>query len=162
MSQGETLTVEYLEKAYKEMGLAPGFGDSYRQAVPMAKITADQTMQLTIADVVLNNGSDFTARTEQIQPQVSLNNSDVVFVGYGINAPEYQWNDYANVDVKGKTVIMLVNDPGFATQDPNVFKGNAMTYYGRWMPTNTKKLQGRAPKRCLLCTKLHPQPTAGT
>ncbi|MCT8987124.1 M28 family metallopeptidase [Shewanella phaeophyticola] len=133
LSQGETLTVEYLEKAYKEMGLAPGFGDSYRQAVPMAKITADQTMQLTIADVVLNNGSDFTARTEQIQPQVSLNNSDVVFVGYGINAPEYQWNDYANVDVKGKTVIMLVNDPGFATQDPNVFKGNAMTYYGRWI-----------------------------
>ncbi|WP_445777404.1 M28 family metallopeptidase [Shewanella sp.] len=132
LSKGETLTVEYLEKAYKAIGLKPGFGDSYRQAVPMAKITADQTMQLTIADVVLKNGRDFTARTEQIQPQVSLDNSDVVFVGYGINAPEYQWNDYANVDVTGKTVIVLVNDPGFATQDPNVFKGNAMTYYGRW------------------------------
>ncbi|UAL45036.1 M28 family peptidase [Shewanella inventionis] len=132
LSQGETLTVEYLEKAYKAIGLKPGFGDSYRQAVPMAKITADQTMQLTIADVVFNNGRDFTARTEQIQPQVSLDNSDIVFVGYGINAPEYQWNDYANIDVKDKTVIVLVNDPGFATQDPNVFKGNAMTYYGRW------------------------------
>ncbi|WP_350563233.1 hypothetical protein, partial [Psychrobacter sp. CAL346-MNA-CIBAN-0220] len=81
---------------------------------------------------MFNNGTDFTARTEQVQSQVSVDNSDVVFVGYGINAPEYQWNDYANIDVKGKTVIMLVNDPGFATQDPAVFKGNAMTYYGRW------------------------------
>ncbi len=132
LSHGEKLTVEYLENAYKAMGLAPGFGDSYRQAVPMAKITADQTMQLRMGDLVFNNGTDFTARTEQVQPQVSVDNSDVVFVGYGINAPEYQWNDYANIDVKGKTVIMLVNDPGFATQDPAVFKGNAMTYYGRW------------------------------
>jgi len=132
LSHGEKLTVEYLENAYKAMGLAPGFGDSYRQAVPMAKITADQTMQLTIGDLVFNNGTDFTARTEQVLPQVSVDNSDIVFVGYGINAPEYQWNDYANIDVKGKTVIVLVNDPGFATQDPAIFKGNAMTYYGRW------------------------------
>ncbi|WP_418895966.1 M28 family metallopeptidase [Shewanella psychromarinicola] len=132
LSHGEKLTVEYVEHAYKAMGLKPGFGNSYRQAVPMAKITADQTMQLNIGDLVFNNGSDFTARTEQVLPQVALDNSDVVFVGYGINAPEYQWNDYANIDVKGKTVIVLVNDPGFATQDPDIFKGNAMTYYGRW------------------------------
>ncbi|WP_428848413.1 M28 family metallopeptidase [Shewanella electrodiphila] len=132
LSKGEKLTVEYLENAYKAMGLEPGFGDSYRQAVPMAKITADQNMQLKIDDLVFNNGSDFTARTEQVLPQLALNNSDVVFVGYGINAPEYQWNDYANLDVQGKTVIILVNDPGFATQDPSIFKGNAMTYYGRW------------------------------
>jgi Zn-dependent M28 family amino/carboxypeptidase len=132
LSHGEKLTVEYIEQAYKAMGLKPGFGDSYRQAVPMAKMTADQTMQLNIGDLVFNNGTDFTARTEQVLPLVALDQSEVVFVGYGINAPEYQWNDYANVDVKGKTVIVLVNDPGFATQDPEIFKGNAMTYYGRW------------------------------
>lgn len=132
LSKGETLTVEYLEKAYKSMGLAPGFGDSYRQSVPMAKISADQSMELKIGDMVFSNGAEFTARTEQVQPKVALKDNDVVFVGYGINAPEYHWNDYANIDVKGKTVILLVNDPGFATQDPQVFKGNAMTYYGRW------------------------------
>lgn len=77
-------------------------------------------------------GKDFTARTKQLQPIIDVRNSDIVFVGYGINAPEYNWNDYANVDVTDKTVIVLVNDPGFATQDDTLFTGNAMTYYGRW------------------------------
>jgi Zn-dependent M28 family amino/carboxypeptidase len=132
LSKGETLTLDFLVNAFKEMGLAPGFGDSYLQAVPMAKITAKQDMQLTIGALKFTHGKDFTARSQQIKPHIALNNSDVVFVGYGINAPEYGWNDYAGIDVKGKTVIMLVNDPGFATQDNNMFKGNAMTYYGRW------------------------------
>lgn len=132
LSEGEKLTISYLEKSFREIGLKPGFGDSYVQDVPMAKITADQQMQLRVGGLTFTNGRDFTARTEQVVPQVQLANSDVVFVGYGINAPEYGWNDYAGVDVKGKTVIVLVNDPGFATQDPQVFKGNAMTYYGRW------------------------------
>lgn len=132
LSEGEQLTIEYLEKAFKEMGLKPGFGNSYLQAVPLAKITADQNMQLDIGGLKFANGSEFTARTQRITDKVNLKNSDVVFVGYGINAPEYGWNDYQGLDVKGKTVIVLVNDPGFATQDPKVFKGNAMTYYGRW------------------------------
>lgn len=132
LSEGEQLTLDYLEKAFKEMGLKPAFGDSYLQAVPLAKISADQNMQLDIGGLKLANGSQFTARTQRIAEKVSLKNSEVVFVGYGINAPEYGWNDYQGLDVKGKTVIVLVNDPGFATQDPNVFKGNAMTYYGRW------------------------------
>ncbi|BDQ65982.1 peptidase M28 [Shewanella xiamenensis] len=132
LSEGEQLTIDYLEKAFKEMGLKPGFGDSYLQAVPLAKITADQNMQLDIGGLKFANGSEFTARTQRISDEVNLSNSDVVFVGYGINAPEYGWNDYQGLDVKGKTVIVLVNDPGFATQDPKVFKGNAMTYYGRW------------------------------
>jgi len=89
-------------------------------------------MQLDIGGLKFANGSEFTARTQRISDEVNLSNSDVVFVGYGINAPEYGWNDYQGLDVKGKTVIVLVNDPGFATQDPKVFKGNAMTYYGRW------------------------------
>ncbi|AUD60146.1 peptidase M28 [Shewanella sp. Pdp11] len=132
LSEGETLTLDYLVKAFKDMGLKPGFGDSYLQAVPLAQISADQNMQLDIGGLKFANGSEFTARTQRIAETVSLNKSDVVFVGYGINAPEYGWNDYQGLDVKGKTVIVLVNDPGFATQDPAVFKGNAMTYYGRW------------------------------
>ncbi|MDT3335840.1 M28 family metallopeptidase [Shewanella sp. SP1S1-7] len=132
LSEGENLTLDYLVKAFKDMGLKPGFGDSYLQAVPLAQISADQNMQLDIGGLKFANGSEFTARTQRIAETVSLNKSDVVFVGYGINAPEYGWNDYQGLDVKGKTVIVLVNDPGFATQDPAVFKGNAMTYYGRW------------------------------
>lgn len=132
LSEGESLTLDYLVKAFKDMGLKPGFGDSYLQAVPLAQISADQNMQLDIGGLKFANGSEFTARTQRIAETVSLNKSDVVFVGYGINAPEYGLNDYQGLDVKGKTVIVLVNDPGFATQDPAVFKGNAMTYYGRW------------------------------
>jgi Zn-dependent M28 family amino/carboxypeptidase len=132
LSKGETMTLDFLVNAFKDMGLAPGFGGSYLQAVPMAKITAKQDMQLKVGHLQFTHGEDFTARSQQIKPHIALNNSDVVFVGYGINAPEYGWNDYAGIDVKGKTVVMLVNDPGFATQDNSLFKGNAMTYYGRW------------------------------
>ncbi|MFQ6371143.1 M28 family metallopeptidase [Shewanella sp. YIC-542] len=132
LSRGEQLTIDYLEKTYRAMGLQPGFGDSYIQAVPMAKISANQQMQLKIGNMMFANGRDFTARTEQVVPKVTLDDSELVFAGYGINAPEYGWNDYEGVDVAGKTVIVLVNDPGFATQEPGIFKGNAMTYYGRW------------------------------
>ena len=89
-------------------------------------------MQLTIGELTFSAGKDFTARTEQLQSVIEVRNSDVVYVGYGINAPEYNWNDYKNLDVTGKTVVVLVNDPGFATQDDSLFTGNAMTYYGRW------------------------------
>ena len=132
LSEGETLTINYLVDAFKQLGLAPAFGDSYVQPVPLAKVTADQSMQLTVGNLTFNNGVDFTARTQRISELIEVKNSDIVFAGYGINAPEYGWNDYDGLDVKGKTVVVLVNDPGFATQDPNVFKGNAMTYYGRW------------------------------
>jgi Zn-dependent M28 family amino/carboxypeptidase len=89
-------------------------------------------MQLKIGDLSFTAGKDFTARTKQLQPLIDVRNSEVVFVGYGINAPEYNWNDYKNIDVTGKTVVVLVNDPGFATQNDALFTGNAMTYYGRW------------------------------
>ena len=87
---------------------------------------------LNIGDLSFEAGSEFTARTQRIVNEYSLTDSELIFVGYGINAPEYNWNDYAGLDVKGKTVVMLVNDPGFASKDPNLFQGNAMTYYGRW------------------------------
>ena len=132
LTAGEQLTIDYLADVYRQQGLQPGNGDSYFQAVPMVKITAEQNMQLNIGDLSFKAETDFTARTEQINQQLVLDDSALVFVGYGINAPEYHWNDYKNVDVKGKTVIVLVNDPGFATQNPQLFTGNAMTYYGRW------------------------------
>lgn len=131
LSAGEQKTIDYLVTQFKNIGLAPAFGDSYIQKVPLAKISADQNMTLTIGDQAFENGAEFVARTERISADITLND-DVVFVGYGINAPEYHWNDYADVDVKGKTVIVLVNDPGFASQRKDFFNGNAMTYYGRW------------------------------
>ncbi|MCO4321379.1 M28 family metallopeptidase [Aliidiomarina quisquiliarum] len=132
LTEGETLTINYLSEQYQKMGLKGAVNGSFLQAVEMAQITPDQNMTLNIGQLSFNAGSDFTARTQHIQSVIELQNSDVVFVGYGINAPEYQWNDFENVDVKGKTVIVLVNDPGFATQDDSLFTGNAMTYYGRW------------------------------
>ena len=132
LSKGEEKTVDYLVTQYKKLGLKPAFGDSYTQAVPLAKITPKNISTLKIGGLDFSAGSEFTARTQRIVNDYSLTNSDVIFVGYGINAPEYNWNDYAGLDVKGKTVVMLVNDPGFASKDPNLFQGNAMTYYGRW------------------------------
>ncbi|SEK71896.1 Zn-dependent amino-or carboxypeptidase, M28 family [Colwellia chukchiensis] len=132
LTVGEDLTIAYLAKQYQALGLMPGNQESYYQAVPMAKVTADQSMQLVVGEHTFSAGRDFTARTQQVGETISLVDSELVFVGYGINAPEYQWNDYADVDVKGKTVVVLVNDPGFATQDQALFTGNAMTYYGRW------------------------------
>ncbi|KXJ54563.1 MAG: peptidase M28 [Colwellia sp. Phe_37] len=132
LTAGEKLTIEYLAKQYQTIGLVPGNKNSFYQAVPMAKVTPDQNMQLVIGEHKFKAGQDFTARTQQVDGSVTLDNTELVFVGYGINAPEYQWNDYANVDVKGKAVVVLVNDPGFATQNDALFTGNAMTYYGRW------------------------------
>jgi Zn-dependent M28 family amino/carboxypeptidase len=132
LTVGEKLTINYLAKQYQAIGLMPGNQTSFFQPVPMAKVTPNQNMQLIIGNDSFKAGRDFTARTQQVGGKISLENSELVFVGYGINAPEYQWNDYADIDVKGKTVVVLVNDPGFATQNEAVFTGNAMTYYGRW------------------------------
>ena len=132
LTKGEKLTIDYLAKQYESIGLVGANKGSFFHPVSMAKVIIKQDMELRIGDMTFKNGIDFTARTEKIESKISLDDSDIVYVGYGINAPEYNWNDYANIDVKGKTVIMLVNDPGFATQDDAIFTGNAMTYYGRW------------------------------
>ena len=133
---GEELTVNYLREQFMKLGVAPGNGDSYFQPVEVTEITAAGAPELII------QGSDYAASfsyadqqvvgSQQQVPFVTVQGSDLVFVGYGIVAPERSWNDYANIDVTDKTVIILVNDPGYATQDPAVFNGNAMTYYGRW------------------------------
>ncbi len=137
MSEGERLTLSYLEKQFREMGLKPMFGDSYLQAVPLVSIEANPDMALSISDMEGNvhsyaYGTEVMLGSSQVSEKNDLNRSELVWVGYGIVAPEYDWNDYAGINVKGKTVIILVNDPGYATQNPELFNGNSMTYYGRW------------------------------
>lgn len=136
-SPGEERTIQYLTEQFGSMGLEPGGPrNGWTQAVPLVSITADPDMSMTIAGGGYANtfryGPDFIAWTTRVVEQVQLDASELVFVGYGTVAPEYGWNDYEGVDVQGKTVVMLVNDPGYATQNPELFNGNAMTYYGRW------------------------------
>lgn len=135
-SKGEELTVKYLSGEFGKLGLKPAFGDSYVQEVPMAKITNDPRAVLRITgkgvDLSFRQGPQFVGWTARTSPDIALMASDVVFVGYGAVAPEWNWDDYAGMDVRGKTVIVLVNDPGFGSGDPGLFKGRTMTYYGRW------------------------------
>lgn len=139
-SAGEARTLDYLENEFRLLGLKPGNGDSYRQPVPLVEITAATDAKLTVQGagatagqaLELAYGPDVILWTKRVQLQSSLTASELVFVGHGVVAPEYGWNDYAGVDMKGKTALILINDPGFATDDPTLFKGRALTYYGRW------------------------------
>lgn len=131
-SAGEKLTLDYLTEQFSAIGFKPGNGNSFLQQVPLVSIEASPDMVLSIGGKDYRYRTDMVMGTSRISELEQLNNSELVFVGYGINAPEYNWNDYQGLDVKGKTVVILVNDPGYATQDPDLFTGNAMTYYGRW------------------------------
>lgn len=134
-TEGEEIAVNYLKKEFEAIGLEPVKG-SYFQEVPMVEVSIkpDEEMRLKTAgeEYRLTNGSEFVAQSRRLQDELVLENSPLVFAGYGIVAPEYDWNDYENIDVKGKTVVVLVNDPGFAAEDSSFFKGRSMTYYGRW------------------------------
>ncbi len=140
-SEGEELSVRYITEQFRQLGLLPGNPDgSYVQEVPLAGITGAPTMRLTVAGKVseLRYPEDFVAATARLTSEVNVENSGVVFVGYGVVAPEYGWDDYKDVDVRGKTILMLAGDP--AVPDPHdpsklddtMFKGSKMTYYGRW------------------------------
>jgi len=136
-TRGEELTVDLLARRFREAGLQPGNNGSYYQTVPLVEITAQGSPQLRVAGgrepLTFNYRTDMVAGSYRVQPRVSFDSSEIVFVGYGINAPERGWNDYAGLDVRGKTVIILVNDPDWqwpTTTGP--FNGRAMTYYGRW------------------------------
>lgn len=133
---GGEKTVNFLKQKFEELGLEPGNGDSYFQSVEMVEITAspDAVMKIETAEGVteLEYGPAFMGWTQRVTDAVSVTDSEMIFVGYGAVAPEYGWNDYDGIDVRGKTVVVMVNDPGFATQDPELFTGKAMTYYGRW------------------------------
>ncbi|WP_432770298.1 MAG: M28 family peptidase [Sphingopyxis sp.] len=134
---GEEKTVAYIIKKYTEAGLQPGNNGSWTQDVPLVEITASNATPLTFTGgktpVTAQYASDYVAFSYRVTPKTEIKDSDVVFVGYGINAPEKGWNDYAGLDVKGKTVVVLVNDPDWQTAEAKgEFNGRAMTYYGRW------------------------------
>jgi len=135
-SPGEEKTVSYISKAFKDAGLTPANQGRYVQEVPLVSIETQDSPLLKIAGG--KTPLDFTYRQDQVlwtrqeASETFLADSELVFVGYGIYAPERGWNDYKDIDVTGKTVVILINDPGYATQDDTLFNGNAMTYYGRW------------------------------
>jgi Zn-dependent M28 family amino/carboxypeptidase len=137
MTEGERLTLDYLEQQFREAGLQPMFGDSYRQAVPLVSIEASAETALTVKDdaggqQIYAYGPEAMYWTSRVVENAQLEDSELVWVGYGVVAPEYEWNDYEGIDMAGKTAVILVNDPGFATGDPELFNGRKMTYYGRW------------------------------
>ncbi len=141
-SRGEELTVRYLIEQFQRFGLRPGNPDgTYIQKVPLVGITADPSASLAITAggkrMMLRYGEDFVAWTRRVV-ETSRVEADLIFVGYGVQAPEFQWDDFKGADVKGKVLVVLINDP--PVPDPNdpsrlderVFGGRAMTYYGRW------------------------------
>ncbi len=134
---GEEKTVAYLIEQFREAGLEPGNDGSWVQPVPLVEITGRDFAPLTVSGqgeaMQFDFGSEWVGVTYREAPQVTLEDSELVFVGYGINAPEKGWNDYAGIDMTGKTAVILVNEPDYemaGVQGP--FNGRAMTYYGRW------------------------------
>src|SRR5690554_5659740 len=133
-TEGETKTINYLKEQFEQIGLEPGNGDSFFQEVPLVEITSSPSQQLTISGekgkLDLTFLEDFVMGSRQLKDRVDVSETELVFAGFGIVAPEYDWNDYEGLNVKGKTVIVMVNDPGYYNKD--LFKGQTMTYYGRW------------------------------
>ncbi|TPG40409.1 M28 family peptidase [Sphingomonas koreensis] len=133
----ETKTVGYIIQRFKAAGLEPGNHGGWTQDVPLVQLTAEKVAPLTFTGgetpLSLDYRKDMVIATYRVAPHIAVKDSDVVFVGYGVNAPERGWNDYAGIDVHGKTVIILVNDPDWqASGNTGLFDGRAMTYYGRW------------------------------
>jgi Zn-dependent M28 family amino/carboxypeptidase len=154
---GERAATTYLIEQFQAMGLKPGAGDSYLQNVPALETTLLDGDRVTLDFAAGGNVEKYKYRDDMIvgtlqgNSEVSLRDSDLVFAGYGVVAPEYQWNDYAGLDVKGKTVVVLINDPGFGNGDASLFKGKAMTYYGRW----TYKFEEAARQGAAACLIVH-------
>ncbi|EHQ26940.1 M28 family metallopeptidase [Mucilaginibacter paludis] len=134
-TEGEVRATRYIAAEFKKAGLEPGNQGSYFQDVPMVQVASTPSPTMAIsgkASMSLKAVEDFVVFSRREQDTLQLKNSPLVFAGYGVVAPEYHWNDYAGLDVKGKTVVVLVNDPGFKSGDATLFKGDTMTYYGRW------------------------------
>jgi Zn-dependent M28 family amino/carboxypeptidase len=131
-TKGEKLTLDYLTQAFSEMGLKGANNGSFLQAVPMVSYTASENQEVSFGGMTLKYRKDMVLSSRHDNQDVKIQNAPLVFVGYGINAPEYQWNDYQGLDMKGKIAVILVNDPGFAKPERALFNGKAMTYYGRW------------------------------
>ena len=140
-TRGETQTVDWLKARFRAVGLQPaGDQGSWTQTVPLVAYTSQPALTLTVRGKprVLTASRDFVAWSPVPLPEVAVENSELVFVGYGVIAPEYGWNDFKGMDLRGKTLLMLINDPPVVDRanpdrlDPALFRGEAMTYYGRW------------------------------
>ncbi|MBH1943032.1 M28 family peptidase [Erythrobacter sp. YJ-T3-07] len=137
-SEGEKKTVELLTQRFEAAGLQPGNDGKWTQDVPLVEITGSDFAPLSITGgedggMAFEYGKDWVGVSYRETPRTRINKSELVFVGYGINAPERGWNDYEGLDMKGKTAVILVNDPDFGAEDlEGPFNGKAMTYYGRW------------------------------
>jgi Zn-dependent M28 family amino/carboxypeptidase len=156
-SKGEELTVKYLQEQFKSIGLEPGNPNgTFVQKVPMVGITPEPGMQLSIKGVTPapEFQKDYVAFTKRVVDTVSMD-GDMVFVGYGVQAPEFKWDDFKGMDVKGKVIVVLINDP--PVPDPKVFGGKAMTYYGRW----TYKYEKAAELGAAGCLIIHKTERAG-
>lgn len=160
-TEGEKITTDYLSFEFKRIGLEPAVNGSYFQEVPLMEIKNTPDSKLVIQGKSTSFDFDllteFAAFSMRAQEELSIEKSEMVFVGYGIVAPEYNWNDYEGIDVKGKTVVVLVNDPGFGTDNNDFFKGNSMTYYGRW----TYKYEEAARQGAAACFIIHDTKPAG-
>ena len=135
-TRGEELTVEYLKNELISLDFEPAFGSSYFQDVPMVEISSE-----VVNPVIINTGinnhkllapDDIAVISPRIMENIEIKDSELVFAGFGISAPEYEWDDFNGLDVKGKTIVVFVNDPGLYTGNNDLFKGKEMTYYGRW------------------------------
>ena len=134
-TKGDTLTVNYIEQEFKALGLEPGNDDSYFQEVPMVEITSIPANPILNfagknSSIRVKNLDDYVIGTRRLKETTRVDQTELVFAGFGIVAPEYNWNDYEGLDVKGKTVVVMVSDPG--RYDNTLFKADTMTYYGRW------------------------------
>jgi Zn-dependent M28 family amino/carboxypeptidase len=160
---GERLTTAWIKDQLERIGLEPGNQGNWFQTVPMIETTqidpGDTRIEVKAgADTeTFSYPDDFVINTLDASPKVDIDGSDLVFAGYGVVAPEAGWNDYAGLDVKGKTVVVLVNDPGWGNHDDSLFQGRALTYYGRW----TYKYEEAARQGAAACLIVHETPGAG-
>jgi len=164
-TSGEQKATAYMQQQFQQIGLRPGNPDgSWLQKVPLAGVTSKPKVDIGVKGRKLPlTAKDYIALSLRYAPEIEVKNSDVVFVGYGVVAPEYGWDDYKDVDVKGKTILMLINDPQIpdpndpAKLDDKMFKGRAMTYYGRW----TYKYEIAAQKGAAAAIIIHETGPAG-
>jgi len=160
-TEGEVKTVNFLKAELEAMGLAPGNGESYFQEVPLVEVTGQPAESMQArgpeGNLDLQIGEDYVLFTQREQTEIAITDAELVFCGYGIVAPEYNWNDYEGIDMQGKIAVVMVNDPGFASKDSTFFKGETMTYYGRW----TYKYEEAARQGALGVLIIHETQAAG-